>query len=242
MYLYHINTLTYVDLREDAVFGRTTGDIIIPDQMLSGKHCKIHVKGAELFLEDLGSKNRTILNRTEIIPFELMKLSKNFFIEIGGQSFIVTEVKTLSLEDIHDLIDRNQKKQVMRLEGVKLVLAMKDQLQADITKLQTTKSDNLQKIENKLQNISGQEAQVLEVLAQRDGEIQRLDQEKEKLLMKTNAAVSDINAEISKLKNDIAELTNQNVTVEADLEAKFKKAKLAEKSPGMENKTMVRPA
>ena len=233
-YLYHINTFTYYDLNSDLIIGRTAGTVVIPDQRLSGQHAKITFADNSYYLEDLASKNRTILNRTEIIPHEKNQLFKDSFLEMGSQSFIITDTKNLTVEDVNLVLEINQKKQVMKAEGVKLVREMKDKLEQEILKSSTLQNEILREIESKMNIIARQQALILGFYEERDKELQRLDKEKEIVVQKADSEVKNVNELILAQQASIAELKIKSAEIVEEHEKKLKRAKAYEKSPGIE--------
>lgn len=233
-YLYHINTFTYYDLKTDFVIGRTSGELVIPDGRLSGQHARISLEDSSYYIEDLESKNRTILNRTEIIPHEKVKLLKDSFLELGNQSFIITESKNLTVEEVNLIIDKNQSKQVMKAEGVKLVREMKEKLQQEIQKSTDLQNEVSEEIENNAKLIAEQQALILHYYEARDKELQRLEKEKEMVLHTTEAQVGSVKLLITVYESAIEELKKKNAELAEEHEKKVKRAKAVERSPGIE--------
>lgn len=233
-YLYHINTFTYYDIKTDFIIGRTSGDIIIPDQRMSGQHAKITVEADSYFIEDLGSKNRTIINRTEIIPHEKVKLIKDSFLELGDQSFIMTDSKNLTVEEVNSIIDKNQTKQLMKAEGVKLVREMKDKLQQEILKSSAMQNEVQAEIEMNEKLIAEDQSLILRHYEARDKELQRLEKEKEMIVQKAESEIRSVNEKILFQQTAILELKKKNAELAEEHEKKVKRAKAVERSPGIE--------
>lgn len=74
--------LKILDFKGSATIGRkSTNDLMISDNAVSGIHCKIYIENDEVYIEDLGSTNGTILNGTAITkeilkPDDLLVLGK----------------------------------------------------------------------------------------------------------------------------------------------------------------------
>jgi len=68
------------------------------DVYLSQSHCRFHIKRSkttsaeELYIEDLASRNGTLVNDAQIEPNKPVLLKHGSRIEIGGLSFVVVEV------------------------------------------------------------------------------------------------------------------------------------------------------
>lgn len=70
------------------VFGRKVGNHKFPqDKEMSGEHFKITRGQTKTTIEDLGSKNKTFLNRDDLEPFTDYELKEGYVIEAGGQVF-----------------------------------------------------------------------------------------------------------------------------------------------------------
>ncbi len=104
------------------------GSITIPtDNKLSGKHfmVSLEVNGAEaaVFLIDLDSKNKTVLNREEIPPNQKMPMTTNSLIEVGSQQFLLTESNSIPLQQIEDIISNWQKKSIVKAQKKQIEVA-----------------------------------------------------------------------------------------------------------------------
>ena len=56
----------YFPAKEDLVFGRTTGNVLIEDSSVSSKHARVTGKEGRFYLADLNSKNGTFINGRKI--------------------------------------------------------------------------------------------------------------------------------------------------------------------------------
>lgn len=65
--------LKILEFKDSATIGRkSTNDLMISDNAVSGIHCKVYYENDEVYIEDLGSTNGTILNG-ESITKEVLK-------------------------------------------------------------------------------------------------------------------------------------------------------------------------
>ena len=125
-YLYHVNTYVYFEIKHELVIGRTEGVLVFKDDaILSGKHLKFHLDPAgstfPVMVEDLDSKNRSCVDRKQLIPNYKTRLKLYSMIEIGKQTFIVTD-GNLKINEINDILEENAKKTVIKLESRMVVL------------------------------------------------------------------------------------------------------------------------
>lgn len=217
-YLYHVNALNYHELKTYFEIGRTQGDLVIgTDSLLSSRHVKFSRQETEnqihYFVEDLGSKNKSLLDRNELKPNSPVKVNLNSVLEIGNQKFIFTKNNHLQILEVNTILDENEKRVVIKLEGKKLIEDLKDKMKSEVT--------NLLILEEKYQNeIKALESKILEhqnkinqFLEMEKIELQKLDEQKkritEQVQMKTNELkqqmISSTN-EISTLQRNIAEI------------------------------------
>ncbi|MBI2711811.1 MAG: FHA domain-containing protein [Bdellovibrio sp.] len=88
--LHHVNLNRLVNLYSGLTFGRTEGNELFPnDPLVSKVHCKIHINGSEISVEDLGSSNRSKVNGKPIPPNGLTPLRIGDSLEIGNQHFVL---------------------------------------------------------------------------------------------------------------------------------------------------------
>jgi phosphoserine phosphatase RsbU/P len=86
---------TLVDLKSDVtVIGRLPEcDIILAPIGVSRRHAEIHKVGPSLFLVDLGSRNKTLLNGTELQGGVKQLLKENDRISICGVEFVYWRIR-----------------------------------------------------------------------------------------------------------------------------------------------------
>lgn len=201
LYLYHVNLFSYQELQSQLTIGRTTGDLVFGDDgKMSGKHAQITVEmqdsGPHIFIEDLGSKNRTVVNRAEIPANQKIRLKNLALLEVGSQQFILTDNKTLSIQHLNEVLENHMNKAVVKwevAERTKTGLHAPEKVvnhQAEIK----TKEPLLLQLQKEIVN--------LELNAKT--ELAKLEEQKEKI--------------ITAAKNRKAELTTRAQTLKAELE------------------------
>jgi pSer/pThr/pTyr-binding forkhead associated (FHA) protein len=69
--------------RGETTLGRSSGnDIVLPDETVSRRHCRIYWAGGRYILEDLNSRNGTYLNKEQI---QMAFLAPGDTIQLGDQ-------------------------------------------------------------------------------------------------------------------------------------------------------------
>lgn len=77
--------LKVLEFKNSATIGRkSTNDLIISDNAVSGIHCKVYSENDEVYIEDLGSTNGTILNGSSITK-EVLK--SDDFLVLGKKQY-----------------------------------------------------------------------------------------------------------------------------------------------------------
>lgn len=229
-YLFHVNEITYIRLENTFVIGRTSGDVNYSDGKLSSKHICIHVEGDQYFIEDLGSKNRTTLNRVEIPPNDKKPLKNLSFIEIGNQQFIFVDRNNLSIEEINNIVDSNRSKQVKKLEGVLLMQDLKNKKIEEITRLGNEEQASLDSVRQNEDDIEQIRGELVRIKEETDEKIRLLDAQKIKVFDEYNIQVKLLNNQIDGHRRVIEELRLK--AQEASQKAAEVKAKLVKTSPG----------
>lgn len=228
-YLFHVNEITYIRLERTFVIGRNAGDFNYSDGKLSGKHICIHVEDDQYFVEDLGSKNRTTLNRVEIQPNDKKPLKIWSFIEVGNQQFIFTDRNNLSIEEINNIVDTNKARQVKKLEGVLLMQDLKNKKIEEITRLGNEEQASLESVRQNEQDIEQIRGDLLRMKEETDEKIRLLDAQKIKVFDEYNLQVKLLNNQIDGHRRVIEELRLK--AQEASQKAAEVKAKLVKTSP-----------
>jgi pSer/pThr/pTyr-binding forkhead associated (FHA) protein len=226
-YLFHVNTYKYVDIKPGFVVGRTTGDLVIPNSSLSGKHAQFLVEvgedGPGLFIEDLGSKNRTIVNRSEIIPGHKIRLSTNSLIELGGQSFVVTDNRNLNIQMINEIIDSYANKAIIRLEGVKIVQEMKDKIKDEMVVLEDNQTNIVQDVVEKESLLLKLQQDLSTVDDHTKNEIKKLQEIRARLITEGEEKKKSLDENIERLKQEIEAKKAEIQRIRTEVELKKKK-------------------
>lgn len=226
-YLFHVNTYKYLDLKPGFMIGRTTGDLVIPESSLSGKHAQFLVESDEdgpgLFIVDLGSKNRTVVNRAEIIPGQKIRIKDNTLVEMGGQSFLVTQDRGMPLQRVNEIIDTFTSKAVIRLEGVKVVQEMKDKIKGEVIKLEDNSTNIVQDIAQKEALLLKLQHDLSSVDDHTKMEIKKLQEIKVRLVNEGEEKKKSLGENIEKLKKEIEEEKAEIQRIRNEVELKKKK-------------------
>ncbi|MGL1935768.1 MAG: FHA domain-containing protein [Fibrobacterales bacterium] len=116
---YRIKILFPVEHKQECKFSESvsigrgsSNDIILKDEWLSRSHCKIFVENHEIFVEDLGSTNGTVVNG--MAAYQRIKLNQGDEIELG-QIIIVVEP---CLESVVEESAQEEVSEVTVLSGV----------------------------------------------------------------------------------------------------------------------------
>lgn len=205
LYLYHVNTFAYHELKDEILIGRTSGQLVFSDDgRMSGKHALItaqEVNGQIVVqIEDQGSKNLSVVNRIQIPSFQKIRIKPLSLMEVGSQQFILTENKTMSLETLNEVMDHHMNKAIVKLEkertstNVNVPPIFQDPIQA--------KEKTLAGLEKEFQ-VFEQNARV---------ELAKLDEAREKI--KTKRAelakvITTLKHEVSVAKAEKTELENK---------------------------------
>ena len=216
-----------MDLRPGFIVGRTTGDLIIEGSSLSGKHAQFLVEkdesGPGLFIIDLHSKNRTVVNRSEIPPGEKIRLEPGYLIEMGGQSFLITNNRTLTLKEVNEMVERYEKKGVVKLEGIKAVQEIKDQMKVEVNRLEDNKTNIVNDVVQKESKLAKLQEEFSKVDDHTKAEIQKLQEVKNRLIAEGEHRKKTLGEQISTLTKEIEEEKAQIQKIRMEVELKKKK-------------------
>jgi pSer/pThr/pTyr-binding forkhead associated (FHA) protein len=223
LYLYHVNILTYHEIVDQVTIGRTTGEIICADDgRMSGKHAQVSVEMIDsqqvIYIEDLGSKNRTAVNRTEIPPNQKLKIKMYFMLEIGDQKFVLTDSKTVNMQDMNEMIDRHMKKTLVKLEpdeSSPSAPAATPSIPKELTSFEL-----IQAKEAKILQIH-KDVTALELSAK--SELMKLDEAKEKVIVNAKAKKAEMSKMMLTLKAEVEASKAQMAKIKMDMEQKKKK-------------------
>lgn len=137
IYFYDVVGLAYIELKDGMTFGRSKGDVIFSDDTrMSSLHLRIHLKDNLVSVEDLNSKNRTMVDHTEIEPEKPVKLMKNSVVEAGDRRFLLTDLRSLDILKINELLERVENRPVIRLEGRKMIQGIQEKVLKQVNELQ----------------------------------------------------------------------------------------------------------
>lgn len=214
LYLYHITSFRYFELTKDQyLIGRTSGDLVFEnDNAMSGKHALLTLETndniTKVFVEDLVSKNRTVVDRAQIPPRTKIRLLENGLLELGEQIFLLTKKNDLKLEEINNLIDHKLEKQIIALETLNLVQKMRDTLTKELEALISTEEAAKQKlIENR------------ELIKKAEDEMLGLERKKKFLLAELEAEANEIKNQIFKFTNEMGDANSTLSQITDDIES-----------------------
>jgi pSer/pThr/pTyr-binding forkhead associated (FHA) protein len=212
LYLYHVNTFAYHELKADFLIGRTAGNLVFGDDgRMSGKHAIVSyqvINGQTMvYIEDQGSKNLSVVNRIQIPSFQKIRIKALSLLEIGSQQFILTENKTMSLETLNEVMDHHMNRVIVKLE--------KEKTSTNVNVPQTFQDPIVAK-EKKLEGLE-KELQLLDQNTR--AELAKLDEAREKLINTAKAKMAVLSKEIMTIKSEV----NAAKTEKQELENKMKK-------------------
>jgi hypothetical protein len=79
-------------LQPETTLGAKPGaDLILGDPYISGKHARLRWDGVGWWIEDLGSRNGTFLNGSQVPPNTPQSVSPGAWIQVGGMSLTLLE-------------------------------------------------------------------------------------------------------------------------------------------------------
>ncbi len=97
----NVGTLFLLDKDGPIIIGREKEcDIRILDLMVSRKHCQIEKKGNIFYIKDLGSTNKTLVNKNVIEKETELKLGD--IITIGETVLFFTDQKEMPIKNVAD--------------------------------------------------------------------------------------------------------------------------------------------
>lgn len=109
IYLYHVLSKDYHELKSQLTLGRTSGDLIFSsDFNMSGKHAQFNLEfeGGQprVYVKDLGSKNLIKVNRISMAKDEQVKVGIPCLVEIGSHDFILTDANPMKPELLRKML------------------------------------------------------------------------------------------------------------------------------------------
>ena len=213
-----MNQLQYYEIVDQLTIGRTTGEIICSeDGRMSGKHAQVTLdKGGETnaaFIQDLGSKNRTIVGRAEIIPNTKIQLKMFCLIEVGDQQLVLTDNTSINVQDVSEMIEKHLKKPIIKLETEELIPKVPIVVELSIFEQMQKKEGRIAQIQSDINSIE-QSAR---------GELQKLDEAKERIVTKAKAKKQELSNIMTVLKIEVSETKVELERMKTEMEQKKKK-------------------
>lgn len=224
-YLYHVNGLNYIEMRDGMSFGRNSGTKNFPeDHKMSGEHCRFKVSGDNVYVEDLNSKNKTSLDRIQLLPNKPTQIYLLAVLEIGQQRFILTD-HNLNLEEVNEILSgKHSHKTSPRIDGAKILQEKQNRLVLELDQLQESHQKlNAQLIEKKFK-LADAKKSIISLAKDTDLELKRLEEEKAKILSSIVTKEDQLQMTIKTLTKDTETLTTQLEKLREDIEIKKKKA------------------
>jgi hypothetical protein len=215
-----VNSIKYYELTDKLLIGRNTGDIQFPtDSKMSGKHALICLdkesSPLKITIQDLESKNKTILNREELPPLELIQLKFFALIEIGEQQFVITETNEINLQLLDEMIQNQLKRPIT-------VKSSSDQnKQEHQKKMDVFKNPNL--ISQKEKEIEDLKKEILEIEQNAKTKIAELDEAKEAIIKEAKSELFDLSKKLKSLQLEVTSIKEEQERLKADIEQKKKK-------------------
>ncbi len=213
-----MNQSKYYEIIDQITIGRTTGEITCPeDGRMSGKHAQVTLENAAdenvAYIQDLASKNRTILGRVEIVPNQKIQLKNFCLIEVGDQQLILTDNNSVNLSDINEMIEKHLRKPIIKLETEELVPKATVIVEVSMFEQIQTKEGRISQIQTEITS--------LEQNARND--IKKLDEAKEKIITNAKAKRLELSNIMTVLKIEVDEAKVHLAKMKTEIEQKKKK-------------------
>lgn len=93
---YLISPQSVFFVEKDVIIGRAFADFNLEDERVSASHCKLILKGVDIFIVDLESTNGVFVNELKIFPNTEHKLNYGDKILIGNTQFVLSRTKFLN--------------------------------------------------------------------------------------------------------------------------------------------------
>lgn len=229
-FFYDLYALEYIPLTNGLSFGRSKADKNYPeDTQMSGLHMKIHVEvqsGVEaFFIEDLNSKNRTSVERIELEPFNKMRLLKNMVVEFGERRFIFCDSKTLDILKINEIVSRIESKQVVKLEGKRLLQDIQEKVTKQIDELKKEADGVHKEMDAVDKKIKDEMDKIIQIDSLKNEFIKKQDAERKTYFFGLDEKISVFNAEAKKLKTEKQKLSEKYNSIEDQIDQKGQRLK-----------------
>jgi hypothetical protein len=103
-FLYDNNTRQFLELRNGAICGRTEGEFqFATDAIVSRRQCVFKIDKNDIYVEDLGSTNKTRVNSVPIRSNYWRRIQLNDVIEFGNQRLVLTHQSGYQPSNIEDI-------------------------------------------------------------------------------------------------------------------------------------------
>lgn len=103
VYLFNNKTEEFHPVEDGFICGRE-GEISFPkDDLMSRRHCQFFIKGNDIYIQDLSSTNRTIVNSVPIMPLKRRRIQLHDVIEAGEQRFVLTHQNRHEPANLNDI-------------------------------------------------------------------------------------------------------------------------------------------
>ena len=213
-----MNELKYYEIADQLTIGRTTGEIICSeDGRMSGQHAQVTLeKVADMrtaYIQDLASKNRTIVSRAEIIPNQKIQLKMFCLIEVGDQQLVLTDNTNMNIQDVSEMIEKHLKKPIIKLETEELAPKAPIILEVNLFEQMQKKEERIAQIQKDITSIE-QSAR---------NELQKLEEAKEKIVIFAKAKKLELCNILTVLKIEVNETKVELARMKTEMEQKKKK-------------------
>lgn len=251
IYLFHVNDWKYFEFTDGSIIGRTHGDLVYAnDGNMSGKHARIHIKDVEgekkVFVEDLSSKNGTLIDRGQIPAEKMIQIKLNSLLEVGSQRFILTERTDLKIEYVNTILNSNEERHAVKLVDSKAFMEKyrQDAIQT-VEKIESESKETRQQIKiiddeiavlkekvfkfeiaRKEENLKSARAKVeisRNFEKQKNEAFAKVDQEMEEKIALAQTQIQPTSNKIQELELKRSDLDNKARTLQKDAEIRRKK-------------------
>ncbi|WP_372652928.1 FHA domain-containing protein [Halobacteriovorax sp.] len=255
-YLINIETSDYIKLADKMTIGRKdVCTVVIKDDLVSGKHCRFHIRDRAIFIEDLNASNPVQVNNVEMNSKTRMKINNKDKLKIGsGQYYLSNDLpnqdlsyKSLVLEKvkIHETFDSDvdyeqhrqywheaaskKRSEVIKIEKrLKKVTSKKgkvDELSRDLNEV-VSSLDTLEEKMSNVKNYSNEEIEEkIEYFTER---INFFTQKKDEILSikKLKTEYDELVSQKDTLKSKVAELAGDSLEKEHEELSKLYKTEI----------------
>ena len=210
--------MRYYELTDSLVIGRNSGDIQFPnDAKISGKHALIKLDRDEspfkITITDLESKNKTIVNRSEIPPNKKIEIKYLNLIEIGEQQFVLSETDNINLVFLNEMIKEQLNRPLSSISSNQKNDSLKQDNIFSNPALLADKENEIKMISNEISEIEKKTR--LDVAA--------LDNKKEMLIKEAKSQIFELSKQLKSLQLEVLSIKQEQDRLKADIEQKKKK-------------------